>query len=509
MAYAEEAGLKYLWILALMGLVASHGFAQAQGWEKRTYEQALKDPKKTVVDYFLLCPGIAMDDDGRFSWGLMDGGDPAWFPGFFEGKKKLLHAGYKARELSVDSVVVDIPDAYISISGVNFSKRYSLTFVFFDRQGKRDIPAFSYIEQGDVGEKNFHTYGFYEQDPAGQVDFAHTGWKYLSDALLPKIWLSDLDTGPKKPDSYYPEVEWAYVLPQKGTTVLAVPKMTDRMVESRFKGSDYKKVQAFSNRVIELRWDRNQGQFTKGAVRVGAEAPAPVSPGFAQAQPWDSRTYDEALNDPKKTVVDYFLLCPNIGLDSDGLFNVHDNLAPSRDAFEDRKFLLHKEFSTKGLSLKTVVVDIANGYIDISGDQGGAFDLTFVYFDRQGKSGIPAYGFYSDWDMDGASYDCTFFEMDGMNVWTPVNSKILPALSLSDLEKGQQMNHGPYPDVGWSFTLPRKGTTVIASPTSASAPADKQVEQLLHRTLELLWDNTQGLFKKGAVVLPSASPAGK
>ena len=215
------------------------------------------------------------------------------------------------------------------------------------------------------------------------------------------------------------------------------------------------------------------------------------------------------MNDPKKTVVDYFLLCPNIGLDSNGDFNVNDNIAPRRGAFEDRKNLLHKEFSTAGLSLKTVVVDIANGYINISGEEGSlAFDLTFVYFDRQGKSGVPAYSFYSE-GVEADSRECRFFELDGANAWTEITGKILPALSLSDLEKGPQKNHGPYPDVGWDLTLPQKGTTVIASPTSATRPEDKQVEQLLHRTLELLWDDTQGRFTKGAVILPASSPAGK
>ena len=492
--------MKYLWILALLGS-ASLGFAEAESWEKRTYEQALKDPNKTVVDYFLLCPGIVMQDDGRFGFGLMDGGDPALFPIYFEGKKKLLYAGYKARELSVDSVVVDIPGAYISISGVNFSKRYTLTFVFFDRQGKRDVPAYSYIEQGE--EKYAHSYGFWEEDPGEEVGFAHTGWKNLYDALLPKLRFSDLETGSKGPDNEYIDVDWAYSLPQKGTTVLAIPKMTEHMLESGFKGSDYRMVQGFSNRSVELLWDRKQGQFIKGAVRVGAEAPVSTSPGFAQAQPGDNRTYDEALNDPKKTVVDYFLLCPDIGLDSNGDFNVNHNYASRRGAFEDRKNLLHKEFFTASLSLKTVVVDIANGYIDISGDEGGAFDLTFVYFDRQGKSGVPAYGFYSDWGMGGASYECRFFELDGANAWTEITGKILPALSLSDLERGPLKNHGAYPDVGWDLTLPQKGTTVIASPTSDTRPADKQVEQLFHRTLELLWDNTQGRFTKGAVLQPS------
>ena len=114
--------------------------------------------------------------------------------------------------------------------------------------------------------------------------------------------------------------------------------MTLDMQESRFKGSAYRTLDALSNRSIELLWDRKQGQFTKGAVRVAAGAPAAASAGFAKAQPWDGRTYDEALNDPKKTVVDYFLLCPNIGVNSNGDFNVHDDIAPGREAFEDRKF---------------------------------------------------------------------------------------------------------------------------------------------------------------------------
>ena len=108
----------------------------------------------------------------------------------------------------------------------------------------------------------------------------------MYDAFFPKLRLSDLDTGPKNPDDEYLDVDWAYTLPQKGTTVLAIPKMTEHMMESGFKGSYYRMVQAFSNRSIELLWDRKQGQFTKGAVRVDAEAPVTASPGFAPAQPW-------------------------------------------------------------------------------------------------------------------------------------------------------------------------------------------------------------------------------
>jgi hypothetical protein len=153
------AGVRYSWLLFLF-VSTSLGFAQTLAWEKRTYEQALKDPKKSVVDYFLLCPEITMQDDGRFGFWPIDGVDSAFFPIYFEKKKNLLQKGYSARELSVDSVVVDIADAYISISGVNTSKRYKLIFVYFDRQGKSDVPAYSYHEER--GEKDIHWCSLYE-----------------------------------------------------------------------------------------------------------------------------------------------------------------------------------------------------------------------------------------------------------------------------------------------------------------------------------------------------------
>ena len=250
----REASVRYSWILFLF-TSASPCFSQS--WSTRTYEQALKDPKRSVVDYFLLCPEIGMHDDGRFGFWPIDGVDPAFFPIYFEKKKNLLQKGYSARELSVDSVIVDIADAYISIRGVSFSKRYTLTFVFFDRQGKGDVPAYSYIEKG--GERDSSSCNFFELDNDNV-------WKEAYDKFLPRLWLSDLDTGPKKPANEYPDVDWEFILPQKGTTIQAIPQMTEEMVSSGFNGSAYQMVRAFSNRSIELPWDRKQGMFTKGAV---------------------------------------------------------------------------------------------------------------------------------------------------------------------------------------------------------------------------------------------------
>ncbi|MGA2641796.1 MAG: hypothetical protein ABSG21_12950 [Spirochaetia bacterium] len=243
--------MKYFWIPVLF-VSASLGFAQT--WTNRTYDQALNDPKKTVVDYFLLCPEILLDNDGRLDIFPLFRSDPA----SFEPKKNLLHRGYSARAFSVDSVVIDIANAYLSISGVFTSKRYQLIFVYFDRQGKSDVPAYSYYEER--GEKDIHRCSLYELASADE-------WTDITDKLLPRLRLSDLDTGPRKPADEYPDVDWEYVLPQKGTTVLAIPHMTEKMADSGFKGSAFQMVQAFSNRSIELLWDRKQGEFTKGAVQ--------------------------------------------------------------------------------------------------------------------------------------------------------------------------------------------------------------------------------------------------
>lgn len=230
-----------------------------------------------------------------------------------------------------------------------------------------------------------------------------------------------------------------------------------------------------------------------------------ASLGFSQA-PGDKRTYDQALADPRKSVVDYFLLCPDFWLDSSGDFSVHPNSAPGRGAFEDRKNLLHEGFSTRGVSVDSVVVDIANAYISISGKSDFAFTLTFVFFDRQGKSDIPAYNFYSD-GVETDGYYCRFYELDSANAWTDVTDKLVPSLSLSDLENGAQKHHGVYPEVGWAYLLPQKGTTVLAFPhltyhradSDSPRPLDKQVQKLLDRKIELLWDNKAGQFTKGAL----------
>jgi hypothetical protein len=246
----ERGGeVKYFWLFFLVS--ASLGFAQS--WENRTYDQALNEPKKTVVDYFLLCPQIILDNDGRLDIFPLYSLDPA----SFEPKKNLLRPGYTASDFSVDSVVVDIPNAYISISGVFSSKRYMLIFVYFDRQGKSDVPAYSYYEER--GEKDIHWCSLYELARADE-------WTDITDKLFPRLLLSDLDTGPQKPADEYPEVDWEYVLPQKGTTVLAIPHMTEKMVDSGFKSSAFQTVRSLSNRKIELLWDRKAGQFTKGAV---------------------------------------------------------------------------------------------------------------------------------------------------------------------------------------------------------------------------------------------------
>ena len=108
---------------------------------------------------------------------------------------------------------------------------------------------------------------------------------------------------------------------------------------------------------------------------------------FAQDLP----SYDAAAAHPR-TVVDYFLLCPEFGLASNGALELFPKISPERESFEQRKSLLRQGYSAQDFSVDSVTVDIKDAYIEVKGEQNGlGFAITFVYFDRQGKSNIPAF----------------------------------------------------------------------------------------------------------------------
>ena len=85
-------------------LGAQNAFAQASG----PYAVVSKAPKN-VVDHFLLCPDIAVTSDGALQM-IGTCGNTA---DMFEAKKELLSGSHKRGNLAVESVIVDISNAYI------------------------------------------------------------------------------------------------------------------------------------------------------------------------------------------------------------------------------------------------------------------------------------------------------------------------------------------------------------------------------------------------------------
>jgi hypothetical protein len=195
-------------IIALCLLFGSA--ARAPALDLPSYDRVAAHPR-TVVDYFLLCTEFGLDGSGALEL----------FPKIspqresFEQRKSLLRQGYSAQDFSVQSVTIDVADAYIEVRGTQNGLGFTLTFVYFDRQGKSNVP----------------------------------------------------DTNPDNPPDVYPEVDWEYVLPQKGTTVLAVPHMTYEMGETASPREDYELVKRLSYRKLELPWNKTEGRFTVGAVQ--------------------------------------------------------------------------------------------------------------------------------------------------------------------------------------------------------------------------------------------------
>jgi hypothetical protein len=229
------------------------GVGAAAALDLPSYDRAVAHPQ-TVVDYFLLCPGLGVDSGGRLDPGS---GAPAGRESF-EKKKNLLRQGYSGTDFFVTSVTIDIPNAFIQIAGTVNGLEYSLTFVYFDRQGKGNVPAFSYYAEG--GDGDTYATQFYDVDPANH-------WTDITQDVLPGVSLEELDTNPVDPPDVYPEVDWEYVLPQKGTTVRMVPHMTYQM-SAAMAGTDlFELVKRLTRHWMDLKWDRVQGKFLRGGVK--------------------------------------------------------------------------------------------------------------------------------------------------------------------------------------------------------------------------------------------------
>ena len=249
-------------IIALCLMLGGAGSAAAQNMP--SYESASAHPR-TVLDYFLLCQAIDVNAGGRLELAPSLGSETS-LPvrggrESFERRKNLLREGYSAKDFSVVSVTIDIPNAFIRIAGVQDGLDFALTFVYFDRQGKGNVPAFSYYAAG--GDGDVYDTRFYDVDAANR-------WLEITENVLPGSvgldYLNGLGDNFDFQGDVYPSVDWEFILPQKGTTVLMIPHMTHEMATSGREGEDYALVKHLAGRKIQLKWNREEGRFLPGGV---------------------------------------------------------------------------------------------------------------------------------------------------------------------------------------------------------------------------------------------------
>jgi hypothetical protein len=227
-----------LGIMCILLGAATAAFSQ----DLPSYAAASANPK-TVVDYFLLCPAIGVDDQEGISLSTA----PGMTEELFIAKEDALRRGF-----TDGSVAIDIPNGYLRVTGGGEADNWALTFVFFDRKGKSDIPAYSFVDHGMEGSG--YEQGFFVIDKSG-------AWKDITVDILPDVTLQDFDMSVRDF-----EVQWEYALPRKGTTVLVTPRPTSGQ-ERQGEGPDYETVYRLGQHSLQLLWDRVNGRFTKGALQ--------------------------------------------------------------------------------------------------------------------------------------------------------------------------------------------------------------------------------------------------
>jgi hypothetical protein len=229
------------------------------------------------------------------------------------------------------------------------------------------------------------------------------------------------------------------------------------------------------------------------------------------AQGADARTYKQIAAAEKKTIVDYFLLCPAIVLRQNP--EIPDSgemivtIAPLRDfdasekALTFRKSLLAPRRMDRGPEVTSVVVDQKNAYIKIDGVHRGhyPFSLVFAYFDRADKTAIPALSYYCT-EMEYIGNQHSFYDIRG-GEWKPIpDEAILPAISEAPLVP--YVGTGNSSTTNWALELPRYGTTIRFLPVRPYVEADDEtwkadayLDKLKPYALECAWDKAGARFK--------------
>jgi hypothetical protein len=200
---------------------------------------------------------------------------------------------------------------------------------------------------------------------------------------------------------------------------------------------------------------------------------------IGHAQTTDIRTLAEINAVKNKSVIDYFLLCPDIYFTESVdvaarivVLNVkrEKNTLSETDranALRFRKGLIKHERLFEGIDLKECTVDVRNGYIKVSGRHyARTFEISFTIFERPGKLPIPALTFHED-ASDGAIGHWIFYDITG-GQWKPLDeTNFLPSFSLNNfkpLVSDKSIVLIPKERIVWKLVLPRFGTTLKIVP---------------------------------------------
>ncbi len=209
--------------------------------------------------------------------------------------------------------------------------------------------------------------------------------------------------------------------------------------------------------------------------------------GSALANALDERgSYAQVAARKPKTVIDYFLLCPDLTFSSDIAESASGS---SQGQFLMRKYalgLLSPDDEIDSLVHVTQrVIDEKNAFIGVEGwsPDTGHFTLQFAYYERLDKSRIPGWSLILETNGSGKfrpRYLNAFYDLGPgeRGPWTRIaNNYILPQ---------------PPQSIEWQVEIPRFGTVTTFIPRPRPGELGPAVPV---SAWEAAWDKTAGRFK--------------
>jgi hypothetical protein len=539
-------------IISLLLLPCAGMWAQGN-FEASAPKGAQQGAPKGVVDLFLSCPYIGIDDkvpqdrqaDVTYSFGSFSYSDKGGMGSAKQQRlKRLMLQGIPLDSHDpIAALVVDEKDGYLHIAMADGD---DLVLVYYKHPDNTLIPAFRLDMAG--GQFDEPTWGFF--------DVKNGAWLRIPDEqILPSDKLDAFfPHGASAKDALMSSVAgWDIVLPQFGTTALLIPRPYESDLDDPNRAinlprSSQKVTQgevwdwfgknmssSGKTKSLELKWNKAAGHFESGQLRLRDAAPPDQAP---------ARTIQDVVEDPQNVWED-FLSCPAL-YNHEGTLTF-DPWAGLKAKLDDRVYwlgakelLLVDRHDDPTESVQKLDISVPQGHLSLvlayKGEGGALSGTTRLEMLSKRKADSSDYLVLRYFGVDGTSsssgsFLANFYKVrDG--IWEEADPSALISTDQVDafaLPGSSQKDALILSDTAWDLNISPDAGTIDLVPSGLNqdeggpyaavvktfgsegaandAYAAFEKKYFDYKALELVWDGKLELFARpGLVSLDARSP---